>query len=91
MMLNVWFNHVQSLFLSPDGPNHRPIVQTGGLEQRGAERGRHRGGEGGHQFVAEKVGINCSCFTVGKLINPAAGWQPWFLMEMGYFISNPGG
>ena len=50
MMLNVWFNHVQSLFLSPDGPNHRPIVQTGGLEQRGAERGRHRGGEGGHQL-----------------------------------------
>jgi len=49
-MLNVWFNHVQSLFLSPDGPNHRPIVQTGGLEQRGAERGRHRGGEGGHQL-----------------------------------------
>lgn len=26
-------------------------------------------------IVAEKVGINCSCFTVGKLISPAAGWQ----------------
>ena len=47
--------------------------------------------------MAEKVGINCSCFTVGKLINPAAGWQ-WMAAiwvpyghGMGYFISNPGG
>ena len=34
-------------------------------------------------IVAEKVGINCSCFTVGKLINPRAGHGFWTWDQLG--------